>query len=373
MAFTRDELTEYEKKPATVVPDTTDPFTGAAAPTAQPPDPATTPSGETDPSADPDDAGDGVVGSQDDTASASSADTDAAPGGDTGTSQAPAQAPKKGSAAERIQELIGEREDFKAYGEYAQEQIRLRDQRLQELEARLAAAPVAVPAQGEPATPEEPFPTLADPGVDFDADKFQQRVTAWAAKKAERDAKRLAPSTTAAGVETPQQKTQRELQTFLGRAQKFAAEKQDFDEVTKTLPVLAPGAAKVVVLGEDGPAILYYLGKHKADAVRIARLSPEEQLMELGIVRAKLAASTKGAPVIPPTSKDAPAPGAAQTQAKPKAPSSAPTPPSRVTAGGTRTQLDITDPNLSMAEFARLHREARVSQKTQARAARGLR
>lgn len=374
MAFTRDDLKAYEEQPQTQVADDVNPFTGEPTPRAQAttdaaasPDPAADPSGDEDLSTDPTASEDGAAGG--DTSSASPADTSVAPSGETDPEAAPQAAPKKGSAAARIQELVGERDDYRAYGEYAEEQIRNRDKMIAELNARLATSPAAAPAPKE--EPEPPFPNMADADIQYDDAKYQEKVKQWAKQKAEREAAKAATTTSASASETPQQQAQRELSTFLTRAQSFAKEHPDFDEVTKTLPVLAADAAREVVLGEDGPAILHYLGKHKAEAVRIARLSPAQQLMELGVVRTKLPKA--GDTVIPPKNQQTPAAGASTNQPKPKAPSSAPTPPTRVAGGGTPVAKTISDPNLSMAEFARLHRQERVDRKSTSRKARGLR
>lgn len=374
MAFTRDDITNYEKQAQTQVDDSISPFPGEPTPTAQAttdaaasPDAAADPSGGEGSSTDPTASEDGAVG--DDTSSASSADPSAAPSGDTDPNAAPHAAPKKGSAAARIQELVGERDDYRAYGEYAEEQIRNRDKVIAELNARLGTIPATAPAPKE--EPDAPFPNMADTDIQYDEAKYRERVQQWAKQKAEREAAKAVKSASASANDTPQQQAQRELSTFLTRAQSFAKDHPDFDEVTKTLPVLAAEAAREVVLGEDGPAILHYLGKHKAEAVRIARLPPSQQLMELGVVRTKLPKA--GDTVIPPKTQQTPAAGASTNQPKPKAPSSAPTPPSRVAGGGTPVAKTITDPNLSMAEFARLHRQERVDRKSAARTARGLR
>ena len=361
MPFTREELAAHEAKPAEVVPDETSPFSDEVPPVETPAPAADDPS-VTPESSGQDDPGDGASGTGD-TPSETPTDTSVAPS--DGTDPA-AAAPKKGSAAERIQELVGERDDYKAYGEYAQEQIAARERELAELRARLATA---APAAAAPAPAEEPFPKMEDPELQSDPERSQARVSEWAAKKAAREAAVLAAKTAAPTQETPQQRQQRELQSFGSRVQEYVKAHPDFETVTKALPALGAEAAVAVVRSEDGPALLYHLGHHKAEAVRIARLDPLQQVLEMGALRTRLASQERS---VKPTSTT-PAPGASQTQAKPKVPSSAPTPPSRVTGGGTRTSVDITDPSLSMAEFARRHREGRLQNRAQIRQARGLR
>lgn len=374
MAFTREELSEQEKKPQTPVGDDVSPFTGKtpAEEAASDSDPDADPSGDGGTQTDPDDAGDGGNGGE--TTGDSPTSTDADPSGETdsnGGEQSGGEpvkpVPKKGSAAERIQELVDERDGYRAYGEYAEKQIQARDKELSELRAKVPAT-AAKPAVKE--EPDEPFPKLEDPDVDYDSVKLEAKVKGWTNKKIEKaKAANPAPQT---GANDP-----KAVETaFMGRVGEYVKTHTDFETTVKTLPPLAPQAAAVVILGEDGPALLYYLGKHRKDAVRIAQLPERDQLMELGYIRAQL----KESEVLPPNQGDKPAakggdlpaPGA-KSQAKPKTPSGAPTPPNRVTGGGTSQTRDIQDPNLDMAEFARRHREARVKGREAARTARGLR
>lgn len=78
---------------------------------------------------------------------------------------------------------------------------------------------------------------------------------------------------------------------------------------------------EAIAESDDGEELLYYLGKHKDEALRIAQLSPARALVELGKIGSKLT----------------PAPTARRT-------SSAPDPISPVKPGAGSTFTDLDDP-----------------------------
>jgi hypothetical protein len=384
MAFTREQLAEFEKKPQTQVSDKVSPFTGkeetAAAPADETQDPPadesavvtvdddddtdleTTPSGDETETA-PDGQGDGtsdVIETEE-----SSTSTTATPSGETetdggartegSTTQPP---PKKGSARERIQELILERDGLRAYGSYSQEQLAAKDKEIEELRQKIAAGTTA-----RTVTQDEPAPVMGDPQIGYDPDKFQAATLAWAKRQAEKAAKAATPT---APTLTPEAK--KILDAFAARAAKFAETHPDYVEAVAALPQWKQKTAKVLITADDGPDLLHWLGTHKAEAVRIARLSEEDQLLELGSIRKDV---KRGTTVIPPK-KETPEPGASKTPAPKKSPSSAPPPPTRLPAGNRSQARDIQDPGLSMDEFVRRDREERLAQKARSRKLRGL-
>lgn len=303
-----------------------------------------------DPSSDatetpPDDQVDGT--SDDKDVNEESSTSDAAPSGETEPDKEQADgntdkpAPKKGSAAARIQELVDERDGYRAYGEYAQEVLAAREAELQELRTKV---PKPTPTT---AAAVDPMPTMEDADVNYNPQAFQVKMKAWVDRTVERQVKAKAAP---ASAETPETIAEK----FSARANAFAKDHPDFASNTALLPKFSGQVNRILVTSDDGLVVLDWLGKHKAEAVRIAKLSPEEQLLELGSVRATSKGSGK---VLPPSTKSSEPQGASKVPAKPKSTSNAPPPPSRVPAGGRAVARDIQDPSMSMDEFARKHRE----------------
>lgn len=374
MAFSREDLETYEKRPQTQVDDKTNPFTGQTPPAdesatvEEDADLEAAPSGEETETA-PDEQGDGTsdeTGANVDPSTTDSAD----PSGETETTETPETegsttrpAPKKGSAAERIQEVIDEREGYKAYGVYAQEQLAARDKEIADLRKKQVAPVTTKTAPA--AEPEEAMPLMDDPRVNYDPVKYNEEVAAWADRRTERRLKAAA-----AAAPTQNTEVQEILKVYNERAVKFSETHKDFVEVVTTLPVFSPPMSRTMVLAEDGPALLFWLGKHKVDAIRIAKLSPEDQLMELGAIRTTI---KRGNPVIPPKTTP-PAPDASKTPVKvvTKSTSNAPPPPTRTPAGGRAQARDVQDPTLTMEDFARRHYGERQTQRANSRKLRGL-
>jgi len=321
---------------------------------------------DADPSSDatetpPDDQVDGTSDETD--ANEESSTSDAAPSGETETDKEQTDgntekpAPKKGSAAARIQELVDERDGYRAYGEYAQEGLAKLNAEIAELKKRVPEPkPTTV---GTVAT--DPMPTMEDADVNFNPQLFTTKVKAWMDRTVE---SRLKATPAPATTETPEAIAEK----FNARANAFAKDHPDFAAKIKLLPQFSQGVARVLVTGDDGVKILHWLGNHKSEAVRIAKLSPEEQLLELGTIRSTI----KKAPatVIPPSTKTTDPQGAAKTPAKPKSTSSAPPPPRPIAGGGRREARDVQDPGMSMEEFARQHRESKSASREASRKAR---
>jgi hypothetical protein len=383
MAFTREELAEYEKRPQVQVDDKINPFTGKTPPAATKQDPpadesvtveddadlGTPPSGD-EVVTDPDEQGDGTSDENGANGDPSTPDP-AAPSGETETTETTEDdgstvtpPPKKGSAAERIQEVIDEREGYKAYGTYAQEVIAAKDAEIAELRKKVTTpTPAATATQAEPA---DPMPSMEDPGINYDPTAFNREVKAWTDRELARRSKAAATAASA-----PNTELQKVVETYNARAAKFAETHKDFVTAVSTLPTFGPLAARTMILSEDGPDLLYWLGRHKVDAVRIAKLPPEDQLLELGTIRATI---KQGKPVIAPKNAT-PASDASKTPTvkTTKSTSNAPPPPTRVPAGNRSQARDIQDPGLSMEDFARRHYEGRQSQREASRKLRGLR
>jgi len=227
-------------------------------------------------------------------------------------------APPKGSARERIEELVAERNALKKYLEY-------RDSLEQQkpVAAPIAAAPVADAA-----------PTLES--CQFDTDKWTQAMNAWTKKQIQVGIKQaLSTEKQTATAETQKAK-------FEERMEAFAKVTPDLKVVlgNPALPRLAPEAAALVVASDLGPQILHHLGKNPEKAARIARQSPIEQAAAVGRLEAEL-----------------------KTTPKPqKQLSNAPSPPTP-TKGAGGAPVSTTDPKMSLAEFMAREKQALIDRR----------
>lgn len=368
MAFTRDELARYEKgEPA--------PAAAAAQPAAAAEEPAPAeeisaePAGEELPATDP--ASSAVDGATDpdapetdgspadEAASAAAADPDSSPAdGD----DEPAE-PASGSRHvpyDRFQEVVDQRNAYKKFGEYMQEQLAA---------ARGTAstpAATATPAPAEPAAAEEPIPTLEQ--FDFDPVAHGKAVAAWVKKQVKTGVEQeLSTRETA-------QTAQQIKAAFDARVDAFkkANPNSNYDVVVKNpnLPQPSQKAALAILKSENGPAIVHYLGTHPDIATRLANKPVEDQLVEIGQIEARI---TQPAPAPKPAAKPGAKP-AANAGAKPnttpegqpvrtRTVSKAPPPPRPVSSGTTSTQRSALDPNLSMADFVAMERQNKMNQR----------
>ena len=179
----------------------------------------------------------------------------------------------------------------------------------------------------DPAIPDQPHvaKTLAD--FEYDESKYQSYLIAEASKNAVQSAKQL--------LKQEQEITlrQQKQSEFANRESGHAKEIEDYFEVTRN-PSLAINQTMAEVAAEmdDGPAVLYYLGKNPVIAEKISQLPPLAAARELGKIEAKLA-TTKGQAV-----------------------SKAPPPTPKIEAKGTPTTIDPASPDsdkLSSAEWLR--------------------
>lgn len=285
--FTLADLTAHEQ-----------PFRAVAAPAIEtPPVVPETPPAESPPAEVPD--GEVVV----------AADSTPAPVADD---SAPAE-PAKGTARERIEELVADKNALKKYIEYRES---------------LWSQPPA-PSPATPAATVEVAPTLES--CQFDTDKWTQAMNAWTQKQIQtgvRQALQAERQTTT--IET--QKAQ-----FEERMDAFAKVTPDLKVVlgNPALPQLAPEAAALVVASDIGPQIMYHLGKNPEKAARIARQSPIQQAEAIGRISAEVKA----------------------TKVPQKQLSNAPPPPTPNKGAGA-APMSTTDPKMDLGEFMKRERQA---------------
>jgi hypothetical protein len=392
MAFTRDDLAAYEKKPQTQVSDKVNPFAGAtpakvadaaavAAVTAgqnldATPGGAAAAAAQTEPLVDdapvvdedgtlgdPTDSGEGtsdeLVASSTTTDDPSVESDPAADLTSEPTEDEVAPAPKKGSAAERIVELNDLTEGYKLYGKAKEEQVRELQAELARL--RPAATPAAAPFVEEK---DEPMPDMGDPDVAFDNDKYRDKMAKWVKKQGRIEARRALREEQSASA------VARVRNDVESKCEIFAKDHKDFKTVVTDNPVLAqnqlhPFAGRAVAKSEYTAELLYAFGKDIAMAIRVAKMEPEDQVLAISDMVAKIKSEKKA-----PVKSTAPQPGA-KPGAK-KSTTQAPPPPRPISGGGRATARDVLDPNMSMDDFARQHRGGRQAERAQNRKQRGL-
>jgi hypothetical protein len=273
-------------------------------------------------------------------------------------------APKKGSAAERIVEVLDLADGYKEYGKLkAAEAADLRAE-LERLKTPVKASP-AVASLGD-----KPMPRMEDEDVNFDADKLQAKTEKWIDARAESAADR------AFERRTGQTEHQKMLAAIDTKMETFAKDHPDFETVVKKNRVLfanqlAAPAAGMVGRSEYTAEIVYRFGKDLKEggdlAVRAAKADPVQQMLIVADMIADIKAEKKAA--------GKPMGKSPQSGAQPgvtKSITRAPPPPQPTRAGGRAVARDTLDPSMSMDDFAREHRGRTQAARAQNRKLRGL-
>jgi hypothetical protein len=400
MSFSRADLENYEKQTQKQVDDKLNPFRGATP--ARAADAAAvaavaagqtdaTPGGRaaaaaSDPLVDEDapivdedgtlgDQTDSGEGTSDENADTSTADVDLGDETDPNTDLTGEQtdveastarpAPKKGSAEERIVELNDLLEGTKIFGKHMQTQLKDALSELERLKG--GGTPTAKQTEAAAAPPvveDAPMPDMSDDDVAFDNDKYRAKMQKWSKDQAKIAARELIREMTGADEATKRRALVEE------RIEKFAKANPDYKKVVSENPVLAanqlaPDAGIAVAQSEHVARILYEFGKDTALAIRTAKQSPAQQLIQVGKMIAKIEAETASGSK-PNGSKPNAQPG------QKKSITQAPPPPRPTTGGGSGVKRDSLDPNMSMDDFARQHRGSKQSAREQHRKMRGL-
>lgn len=133
-------------------------------------------------------------------------------------------------------------------------------------------------------------------------------------------------------------KEQEKAQEFGQKLNSFREQTPDFDEVMEEVEDMEVSAAtkEAIVYSENGPALMYELAKNPSELERINSLPPILAAKEIG----KLEASLEK-----PVNKEI------KTKTK------APRPIKPVGRGGSKVSKDISDPNLTQAEYEQLRNE----------------
>lgn len=370
--FSRETLATYEKQTPQIVPDNVPPTEkniDVQASEKSAADDTTTPSGDDSESVDQSATGDGTSDAEAASSTASDepsvdSETDGEGGEEAASEEVVATPPpKKGSAAARIQELLDLTEGYKLYGKQKESQLEAAQAEI----ARLRKEPGTPSAKADNKSApqpekEDPMPRLEDPEINFDTDKLEVSMRKWIRSEAAKAAAPAAAKVVETNNLTVEQ--QRVASAFNTRLETFAKDHPDFEKVVLKNPILntnqlSKEASAVMVKSPLSAELMYYFGNNTAEAVRIAKLPAEEQLVELGsVIAAVKATKTSGQPT-PKGEKS----GAGAKPAPKKSLSQAPPPPTPNKGGGRPQGRDATDPGMGMDEFARQHREGKQSRR----------
>jgi len=149
--------------------------------------------------------------------------------------------------------------------------------------------------QIEAAVPKQPAGMkLAD--FDYDEDRYSAYLTEQAAGQARQEAQRAIQA----------EKQMAKQADFNVKETDYAIDVTDYHAVTRNPTLkLSPEMVQVAQDSDDGPKILYYLGKHPDVSERLANMSPLAMAREIGRIEA-----TKLDSVATPSITNAPAPAA---------------------------------------------------------------
>ncbi len=376
MPFTREEIAAYEKQQAASVADDLAAAFGASnsedAPAA-----ADAPSTSAQPAASVPESAPAAAPAPDVATPAAPAPVPAAPGGEPSAENAaesatanaapddaaPSQTgtpPRRGTAQDRIEDLVAERNALRKYIEHREQVWKGPAAPTQ----TAPATPAASPAPAAPTTPapaNDPRPSLEQ--FEYDVAAFNKADGEWLQRQIDRQVEsRLSKEREAATANTAQQEAQAARQAFEERANKFAAVTPDFQAVVSNPALMhtlteAPNIVRGFARSELSAQILYHLGQHMDLTARIARMSPDQQLMAIGRIEGELERAA------------APTPSSAPSQQPPKQKvlTQAPPPPTP-NAGATTPTKDVN--SMSMEEFVAHERAAAIRLREQRRAMR---
>lgn len=344
--FTRDSLTAYEKQPAAAAPapvaaESQKPAAQVQAPVADTPvveSDALDTSSVDDVPADPAVPGEDGTSVETGDSTTPTADLDSeTPIDETGDGKPRS----RGTAQERIEELVTERNAYRKYGEHLLATIN-------ELKGmkNAPATSIEAPAPAPIADSSDDPPTLEQ--HQFDPVAFSKAQSKWLKDQVAKGVR------TAIETERGQQASADAHAKFIEREAVTRKEFADFDVVTSknpNFPKLATKAATLIVRSEYGPRIAYELGRNPGLGARIEKMDADSQIAAIGRIEGGIIALK----VAPPSTVKKPAP-AQKTVTK------APPPPTPV-RGSSNPQKQISE--MSMDEFVAHERAQKLAKREQ--------
>ena len=205
---------------------------------------------------------------------------------ETQDSEAPAEPDEAPKPPRGVQKRLDELTANWRAAERREEQLR-----------QLLAQQMAQVQQPQTFQPAQLQPTNERPVLEqFDSyEAFTEALTDWKATQAVQTALQQREAAQRQAEEQRQQ--QERASTWQQRATDATSRYADFAEVAlnRDLPV-SPAMAEVIQSVDNGPDVLYHLGRNPAEAARIAALSPAQAAFALGSLAASLQTPTKATP-----------------------------------------------------------------------------
>jgi hypothetical protein len=334
--FTRDALTTYEKQPqVAAVAESPTPAAIEQAPVADTP---VAESDASDASSVEDVSADSAEPSDDGTSGATEDSPTPAAESDSETptsGQGDGKPRARGTAQERIEELVTERNAYRKYGEHLLATI-------EELKGKPAPKTDAPTAATNADSGDEP-PTLEQ--HQFDPVAFSKAQSKWLKDQVTKGV------SAALANERGQQEATSSHAKFIEREAAARKEFSDFDLMTSknpNFPKFSKEATSLIVGSDIGPKIAYEIGKDPALSARIEKMTAIQQIAAIGRVEGTIMARTTAAPTkgTPPK----------------KTVTKAPPPPTPI-KGGSNPQKSIAD--MGMEEWVAHERAQKIAKREQ--------
>jgi hypothetical protein len=191
----------------------------------------------------------------------------------------------------RFSEITKQREE-------ARKEAQTERQARVELEQRLAALEQQRQPQQAVNVDQEPQPSQFN-----DAFEYAKALAEYSTEKA------LAERDRQMAQQKEQEAQQKIIQSWAQKVQEAKAELPDFDDLVASSDVVVNNAVRDAILESDvGPKILYHLAENNDLAKKIASLSPNAALREIGKLEAKFEVNPETKPTAPVVRSKAPTP-----------------------------------------------------------------
>ena len=191
----------------------------------------------------------------------------------------------------RFSEITKQREE-------ARKEAQTERQARVELEQRLAALEQQRQPQQQSYVDQEPQPSQFN-----DAFEYAKALAEYSTEKA------LAERDRQMAQQREQEAQQKIIQSWAQKVQEAKAELPDFDDLVASSDVVVNNAVRDAILESDvGPRILYHLAENNDLAKKIASLSPNAALREIGKLEARFEAQPETTQTTPVVRSKAPAP-----------------------------------------------------------------
>jgi len=133
-----------------------------------------------------------------------------------------------------------------------------------------------------------PAPTLES--VDYDEAVYQQKMAEWVQSNIDQKVEQRLSAKEKAAQEAQQlESQQKQIQSFGKKAESFAEKAADYYDIAHN-PYLdvSESMRDALIAADNGPEVLYHLGKNPQEASRIFHLPPHVQALEIGRLDARL-------------------------------------------------------------------------------------